>query len=235
MFSILMALCMSSVAAAAKFGNPSFDEISVGTPFEIKWFDASGPVIVKLKSGSSTALQDVSTLGSDLTGTSFSWTPQGTSPSEKYALEITDDTGVNYSVQFPISGSGGSVSSAATGVSTSLSSRSSSTALVVSVSSPVPTAISTNLSIATSSAASTSPEISSSLPTTLAHSSTSEASSKTTNETSEPSSITTSAQISSNSGSSTGSISRSTQTATANSPLPTASGAGPGVQGEIAS
>ncbi|KAI6249092.1 hypothetical protein HI914_02418 [Erysiphe necator] len=96
-----------SVAQAARLTNSAqdFASVTTGKPFTISWAEASGPVTILLKSGPSTNLRTVSTIASGQTGTSYVWTPDSSIPSGTYAFEIDDANGVNYSVQFPISGS----------------------------------------------------------------------------------------------------------------------------------
>ncbi|RKF75957.1 putative extracellular matrix protein [Golovinomyces cichoracearum] len=101
LFSALFALAQS-----AKLTNTadSFNGVTAGKPMTITWAEASGPVTLLLKEGSSTNLRTVSTIASGQTGNSFTWTPDTTLPSDTYAIQINDASGVNYSVQFPIKG-----------------------------------------------------------------------------------------------------------------------------------
>jgi len=78
--------------------------VTAGKPLAITWAQATGPVTILLKTGPSTNLRTVSTIASGQTGTSYVWTPDTTTPSGTYALEIQDSNGPNYSMQFPISG-----------------------------------------------------------------------------------------------------------------------------------
>ena len=55
----------ASLVSAAKFSNSDFTGIAAGTPFEITWIDASGPVTINLKSGPSSNLNDGATIGSE--------------------------------------------------------------------------------------------------------------------------------------------------------------------------
>ncbi|KAL3419958.1 hypothetical protein PVAG01_08457 [Phlyctema vagabunda] len=110
--SALLLTVVANLAVAAKFGNSAF-EVAAGSPFEITWSDATGPVTITLKNGPSTALNDVSTIASGLSGTSFTWTPSASLTDGPYALEIEDSTGPNYSVQFPISGASAASGSSA--------------------------------------------------------------------------------------------------------------------------
>ncbi|POS87320.1 hypothetical protein EPUL_001683, partial [Erysiphe pulchra] len=96
-----------AVTEAVQLTNTAQDysSVAVGKPFTIRWTGASGPVTILLKTGPSTNLRTVSTIASGQTGTSYVWTPDSATPSGTYAFEVQDSNGVNYSVQFPISGS----------------------------------------------------------------------------------------------------------------------------------
>lgn len=57
---IISSLVLAGVACATvALTNSDFSDIEAGTPFEITWADAEGPVTVTLKSGPSDNLQDV--------------------------------------------------------------------------------------------------------------------------------------------------------------------------------
>ncbi|KAJ4406078.1 hypothetical protein N0V82_010189 [Gnomoniopsis sp. IMI 355080] len=85
--------------------------VTEGTPFEITWTDADGPVTLLLKDGPSSNLATVATIASGLTGTSFTWTPSGI-PSGTYAIQINDSEDTNYSSQFTYAGTGVATTSA---------------------------------------------------------------------------------------------------------------------------
>ncbi|KAI1001457.1 hypothetical protein K3495_g6742 [Podosphaera aphanis] len=106
MITFLAAAAFYASAEAAKLTNTPQDFVNVkaGQPFTISWTDAAGPVTILLKNGPSTNLNTVSTIASGQTGTSFSWTPSASLPEDQYAIEITDSSAPNYSVQFPITG-----------------------------------------------------------------------------------------------------------------------------------
>ncbi|TQS36566.1 hypothetical protein Golomagni_02978 [Golovinomyces magnicellulatus] len=96
-----------AIAESAKLTNTaeSFNGVTAGKPLTITWAEASGPVTLLLKAGPSTNLRTVSTLASGQTGNSFVWTPETTLPSDTYAIQINDASGINYSMQFPIKSS----------------------------------------------------------------------------------------------------------------------------------
>jgi hypothetical protein len=59
--SALLAATILAVTKAAQFTNTAaeFEAITAGTPFNITWADASGPVTLILKDGSTDNLQTV--------------------------------------------------------------------------------------------------------------------------------------------------------------------------------
>lgn len=121
------------ITAGAQFTFTSTD-IQTGTPFDITWTDASGPVTLLLKNGPTTNLVTVATIAckyiqnliaallyllllrleltwewtAGLTGTSYVWSPSTSLATGEYVLEIEDSTGPNYSEQLAISGVGAS-------------------------------------------------------------------------------------------------------------------------------
>lgn len=162
---IVSSLIFAGLAyAQVAFTNSDFSEIEAGTPFEITWAEATGPVTITLKTGPSDNLETVTTIASNQSGESFSWTPSATlSPGEQYALEITDGTDVNYSVQFTVGGGSAPSSSSAVSsvVSTSASSATVSSAsstasasAASSTSSPSPTPTTSDASSSATSSAS---------------------------------------------------------------------------------
>jgi hypothetical protein len=64
--SALLAATILAVTKAAQFTNTAaeFDAITAGTPFNITWADASGPVTLILKDGPINNLQTVLTIQS---------------------------------------------------------------------------------------------------------------------------------------------------------------------------
>ncbi|KAM7224283.1 hypothetical protein V8F06_000064 [Rhypophila decipiens] len=93
------------VLAQPKLTNTEFNVVE-GEPFEITWMNAEGPVTLTLKNGPAKNLKDVATIKAGITGDSFTWIPSDL-PSDTYAIEITDASGVpNYSVQFAYEGTG---------------------------------------------------------------------------------------------------------------------------------
>jgi hypothetical protein len=64
--SALLAAVILAVAKAVEFTNTAaeFEAITAGTPFNITWTDASGPVTLILKDGPANNLQTVLTIQS---------------------------------------------------------------------------------------------------------------------------------------------------------------------------
>jgi len=64
--SVILAAATLAVAKAVMFTNTAaqLDSVTAGTPFNITWADASGPVTLLLKDGSATNLQTVLTIQS---------------------------------------------------------------------------------------------------------------------------------------------------------------------------
>ncbi|KAG7108819.1 hypothetical protein HYQ44_012183 [Verticillium longisporum] len=99
-----------------------FAAISAGEDFTLTWSGAEGPVTILLKSGPSDDLTTVETITTGQSGESFTWSVPTTLVSGQYAFEINDGTEPNYSVQFPLVGSGtASASSAPASTATSAS------------------------------------------------------------------------------------------------------------------
>lgn len=101
-FTSVLVAGFAALAQAVQLTNSNYD-VQAGEPFVITWSDAQGPVTLTLKNGPSSNLQTVQTITSGQTGTSFTWTPSSTLPSDRYAIEITDSSGTpNYSDQFSL-------------------------------------------------------------------------------------------------------------------------------------
>jgi hypothetical protein len=104
-----VAASLFAAVKAASLGNTNYDTIAAGESFAINWYGAKGKVTLDLRNGASTDLKQLITITSvqssdDGTG-SFTWTVPSSFASEgPYAIVITDDSGVNYSPQFPIAG-----------------------------------------------------------------------------------------------------------------------------------
>ncbi|KZL70179.1 extracellular matrix protein [Colletotrichum tofieldiae] len=122
-FTSVLVAGFAALAQAVQLTNSNFD-VQAGEPFTITWSDAQGPVTLTLKNGPSTNLATVQTITSGQTGTSFTWTPSSTLPSDQYAIEISDGSGTpNYSGQFTLTTdvtASASVSSAASTASASV-------------------------------------------------------------------------------------------------------------------
>ncbi|KAF8857460.1 hypothetical protein BDZ45DRAFT_726732 [Acephala macrosclerotiorum] len=187
--SVLLAGVAFAVAQAANFTMTASQFVSVetGSPFDITWTGAVGSVTLLLKNGASSDLKTVSTIASGLTGTSYTWTPDSSLVSGTYALEIDDDSGPNYSVQFTLAGSASSVSSSAS--STSGSSSASSTSTGSSSSGSTTTLSSTSSSVTAASNLTSSTRSSSKTSASKTSTSTSTGSSTSTSSTSSPSSL----------------------------------------------
>ncbi|PBP21613.1 hypothetical protein BUE80_DR007641 [Diplocarpon rosae] len=99
-------LSLANAAVQLTNGPATFSSgVAAGSPLEITWSGAEGPVTLTLKSGQSTDLKTVEVIASGQTGTSYTWTPPTSLPDDTYALQIDDSTGIpNYSVQFAITG-----------------------------------------------------------------------------------------------------------------------------------
>ncbi|KAM0320820.1 hypothetical protein ACHAO8_000114 [Botrytis cinerea] len=208
--TLFLAAAAATLASAVKLTNADF-AVTAGSPFNITWADAEGPVTLLLKNGPSTSLTTVSTIGSGLTGTSYSWTPSSSLDSSLYAIEIQDSTSTpNYSQQFQVSGAT-AVASTVTASSTSASSASGS-----STSGSSTSGTSTGSSTGSSSTASSTSESSTSNGTSTSASSSPTASgnSSTTLSGSSSASRTSSSSSRTASSSSTGGTSTATSAPT---------------------
>ncbi|KAF7872300.1 hypothetical protein EAF04_003224 [Stromatinia cepivora] len=202
--TLFLAAAAATLASAVQLTNPSFG-VTAGTPFNITWSDAQGPVTLVLMNGPSTSLNTVSTIGSGLSGTSYTWTPPATLDSSLYAIRIQDSTSTpNYSEQFQVSGATAAASTAASTAAASSTSVSS-----TGTSSSTSGSSTTGSSTTESSSSSTSSSASSSFPSTTSSNSTSTASRSSSSSTSTTRSVTTTA-----SRTSTSTTSGSTSTAT---------------------
>lgn len=80
-----------------------------GEPFEITWQYAEGPVTITLRKGDPGSLDVVSEIVSGVDGDdgSYIWNvPDDLVTDDDYALQIDDGVNENYSVQFPLEGTG---------------------------------------------------------------------------------------------------------------------------------
>ncbi|KAH6650111.1 Ser-Thr-rich glycosyl-phosphatidyl-inositol-anchored membrane family-domain-containing protein [Chaetomium tenue] len=112
----------AAVLAVPQFTNSNFD-VEEGEPFTLTWNNAEGPVTITLVHGPEKNLKPVTVLTTTGSDGSFTWTPSDL-PSDTYAFEIIDDTGVkNWSKRFEYTGTG-SVTSTETPTSTAESSTS---------------------------------------------------------------------------------------------------------------
>ncbi|KAK1981292.1 Ser-Thr-rich glycosyl-phosphatidyl-inositol-anchored membrane family-domain-containing protein [Colletotrichum cereale] len=102
-FTSVLVAGFAALAQAVQLTNSNFN-VEAGKPFTITWSDAQGPVTLTLKNGPSTNLVTVQSIATGQSGTSFTWTPSSTLPSDQYAIEISDTSGgpPNYSAQFSL-------------------------------------------------------------------------------------------------------------------------------------
>lgn len=168
----VMAVLAAVASAEVTLTNSDYD-IEAGKPFTIEWTGADGPVTITLKNGDPTDLQTVEVIDSSDSGSSFTWTPPSDLPTDTYAFEIVDSSGVpNYSPQFQFEGTASPSSSAAA------SSTASETVASTSASETTASATETTASSeASSTSASTSGSSSSSSSSTASSTSSSSASS----------------------------------------------------------
>ncbi|KAL9027033.1 MAG: hypothetical protein Q9196_004386 [Gyalolechia fulgens] len=114
MFSSIIRSCCAaallwtlSLADPIAFGNPAFAGITFGHPFTVSWHGGDGtPVSISLLSGNAAGLKPVTTLTSNYSGSSLSWTPvhsQSVRAGQLYALSIIQSGLTNYSPMFGIS------------------------------------------------------------------------------------------------------------------------------------
>ncbi|KAH7304882.1 hypothetical protein BKA65DRAFT_560371 [Rhexocercosporidium sp. MPI-PUGE-AT-0058] len=199
--AFLLTLSNPVVIAVVITSVPStFVGLQAGGRLQISWADASGAVTLTLKNGEANAMKTVKIVASELTGTSFIWSIPSNLPTDFYALQVDDSSGVpNYSVRFEIQGVDGPVSSSSTPISTSSSSSIPTTSTSSSTSSKPILTFST-----TSSTSSTSQPIPLSSTTSLSTSSSSSQATSTL-----PSSATTSPPTSLSAASSSSPSSRS--------------------------
>ncbi|KAK1476112.1 hypothetical protein CCUS01_05216 [Colletotrichum cuscutae] len=156
-FTSVLVAGFAAMAQAVQLTNTNFN-VQAGQAFEITWSDASGPVTLTLKNGPSTDLKTVSTIATGQSGTSFSWTPSSTLPTDQYAIEISDSTGTpNYSEQFTLTTSvtaSASVSSASASASASATVTTTVAASTITSSASASSASDSSASAASSSASS---------------------------------------------------------------------------------
>ncbi|KAI9681138.1 MAG: hypothetical protein M1817_002420 [Caeruleum heppii] len=115
------ALSLASAQAILAFTSTP-TSVTAGEPVTITYAggDASAPVSIILRQGSSNDLRTVGTLTSDATGGSYTWTPDASLPSgSDYALELRQGDSNNYSGLFSLEGG---LSSSPSGSSSSVSS-----------------------------------------------------------------------------------------------------------------
>jgi len=154
--STILAASFASFAAAAKFTNSEFD-VTPGEPFTLTWDDANGPVEIVLRSGDPANLDTVGTLGTGLSGGSFTVTldPEELA-SGNYAFMIVDSDGENYSELFPFQGNAAATQSGSTTGSATITATSSGTTSATASSTETETDSETTSATRTTSASRTS-------------------------------------------------------------------------------
>ncbi|CAK7235034.1 hypothetical protein SBRCBS47491_009152 [Sporothrix bragantina] len=102
--SALLAATANTVAQALRFTNSNFHNITVGTPFNITWTDANGPVKLTLLKGASPAyFENMGIIASGLTDSFYVWTPNNKLLRDIYDIQFEDSTGVPiYSFMFEL-------------------------------------------------------------------------------------------------------------------------------------
>ncbi|KAH7375947.1 Ser-Thr-rich glycosyl-phosphatidyl-inositol-anchored membrane family-domain-containing protein [Plectosphaerella cucumerina] len=98
-----------------EISNSVIDPVA-GNDFELTWVQAEGPVTIQLVYGPSNNLAKGEVIASDLDpeAGSFTWSvPDDIVSRGDYAFYITDGTTENYSLQFPLAGTGVASTSAA--------------------------------------------------------------------------------------------------------------------------
>lgn len=135
-FSVLLVALMAVLAEAKVAFTNSVYDVQLGKPFTLLWAGNTGPVNITLKNGPKDNLKTVLVIDTNDSGSSFTWTPPTTLPSDTYAFEIKDSVDTNWSPQFTFQGSAsasgsrsstGSASSASSTLSTTTTSTTAST------------------------------------------------------------------------------------------------------------
>ncbi|KAL8724516.1 MAG: hypothetical protein Q9181_006786, partial [Wetmoreana brouardii] len=106
--SLIAAVLYTAVRAdPIAFGNPSFTDITFGSPFSISWYGGDGtPVTINLLDGNPAALKYEAMVATNVTGTNiFGWTPvisSNVQPGQLVVLQIVQSGLTNYSPAFSI-------------------------------------------------------------------------------------------------------------------------------------
>ncbi|ELR06435.1 hypothetical protein GMDG_07960 [Pseudogymnoascus destructans 20631-21] len=102
-FSQILVLGAAFAMAKVMITNADYSGITFDHPFTVTWQGATGMVSLLLKNGVPSNQLLVDTIADGLSGTSFTWYPEGNLEEGIYNLEIKDSSGgVNYSPQFRI-------------------------------------------------------------------------------------------------------------------------------------
>ncbi|KAH7060789.1 hypothetical protein B0J12DRAFT_344140 [Macrophomina phaseolina] len=187
-----VALISSAVAQSVSFTNVP-TSVEAGRTYVIEYNAPAGQsVSIILRKGNPDDLDTITTLTSDSTGGSFSWTvPSNLESDNDYAFEIRGAGGDNFSGQFSLSGGSGSTtsSSSASATSSASASASASTSASASASSSESSTITASASL--SSAASSLSSLISAANSTLASLTSINATITSSNATATPSSNST--------------------------------------------
>ncbi|EKG22147.1 Cell wall beta-glucan synthesis [Macrophomina phaseolina MS6] len=185
-----VALISSAVAQSVSFTNVP-TSVEAGRTYVIEYNAPAGQsVSIILRKGNPDDLDTITTLTSDSTGGSFSWTvPSNLESDNDYAFEIRGAGGDNFSGQFSLSGGSGSTTSSSSASATSSASASASTSASASASSSESSTITASASL--SSAASSLSSLISAANSTLASLTSINATITSSNATATPSSNST--------------------------------------------
>ncbi|KAH7419419.1 hypothetical protein BKA64DRAFT_699452 [Cadophora sp. MPI-SDFR-AT-0126] len=91
-FTMLPAGSKASSTPGLQFTMPSFEGVNAGSPLNITWSGASGATTLVLQNGTESSINDVVTIGMDIQGSFFIWTPPATIQSDDYILQLKGDT-----------------------------------------------------------------------------------------------------------------------------------------------
>lgn len=101
-----MALTLVHTSIAVVLTNSEYN-VQFGVPFTLGWTDAAGPVTIELIGGdSSTTLQSLQTLGTNVEGNEFTWTPGEIPGAAVYAFRVFDgvtEDGISFAFSIQVS------------------------------------------------------------------------------------------------------------------------------------
>ncbi|KFY24897.1 hypothetical protein V491_01978 [Pseudogymnoascus sp. VKM F-3775] len=85
---------LSAISSALQFTNANFANITVRTPFNITWADASGATTLTLvRAGTYAYSKDVLEIASNISTSYFVWTPTATTIRDIYSIRFNDSEG----------------------------------------------------------------------------------------------------------------------------------------------